>query len=307
VIEPLCAALKSGDSFTRMQAARSLGYLGDKRAVEPLIAGLADPDEYSRNAMIEALGKLGDRRASNSLLPFLDDANENNRDTVLTALGGCGDANAVPRLLSFLQSGTPTEQFHVTETLGRIGDPCAVDAMIDALDGFAKAEESREGHHFLYDLPFHAMPNPANSHAMTMVIALAEIRDRRVVPMFIRLLDHPADYLRAIAAEALGRLGDPIAIPALFAASQRDDRMLADSASIGLGWLQHATALDRLIEMASGHMDGSYRVRAVEALGKLGGERAIECLWYVRDNDADVGVSAQAAEMLRQLSEQEME
>jgi len=56
----------------RMEAAHSLGIIGDKRAVEPLIAALEVGDLSCRQAVVEALGALKDRRAVPTLINALE-------------------------------------------------------------------------------------------------------------------------------------------------------------------------------------------------------------------------------------------
>jgi HEAT repeat protein len=51
-------ALTDNDSDSRMEAAISLGDLGDPSAVEPLILALKDGDEYVRYEAAGALGKI---------------------------------------------------------------------------------------------------------------------------------------------------------------------------------------------------------------------------------------------------------
>ena len=73
-VEPLIAALKDGDNSVRLDAAYSLGTLGDKRAVEPLIACLKAKDVHCAYAA-EALGNLGDERAVEPLIACLESNN----------------------------------------------------------------------------------------------------------------------------------------------------------------------------------------------------------------------------------------
>ena len=70
----------------RIEAARSLGAIGDTRAVEPLIAALEEGDLSCRQAAAEALGALKDKRAVPSLIPALDRFSGDAHASVLTAL-----------------------------------------------------------------------------------------------------------------------------------------------------------------------------------------------------------------------------
>lgn len=67
------AALKDKDSRKRIEAARTLGGLCDKRATEALMVAFSDNDLAVRVAVIEALGQLGDQEAIDPLLEAIPD------------------------------------------------------------------------------------------------------------------------------------------------------------------------------------------------------------------------------------------
>jgi len=60
------------DPQVRADAARSLGEVGDERAVDALLAALHDPEETVRAAAAAALGKIGDPRAIPALTNLLE-------------------------------------------------------------------------------------------------------------------------------------------------------------------------------------------------------------------------------------------
>jgi HEAT repeat protein len=70
-IEPLVAALRDSDWSLRGNAAKTLGKIGDVRAVELLIASLQD--HLVRVEAITALGKIGDKRAVDPLIQILSE------------------------------------------------------------------------------------------------------------------------------------------------------------------------------------------------------------------------------------------
>ena len=67
------AALKDNDPQKRIEAARALGGLCDKRATEALTVVLRDANLAVRVAVIEALGRLGDQEAIDPLLESIPD------------------------------------------------------------------------------------------------------------------------------------------------------------------------------------------------------------------------------------------
>lgn len=117
----------------RGSAARSLGRLGDRRALEPLQGLLADPYFTVRAEAVEALGDLGDRAAVPALIERLDDEDLNVRHFAARALGKLGDPAAVPALIKQLSNENPRLRMAVAEALAEIGDPAAVEPLQGAV------------------------------------------------------------------------------------------------------------------------------------------------------------------------------
>src|SRR2546430_5680448 len=86
-VEPLLRVLfNDRDTAVRVDAARSLGEIGDARAVEFLVTAMTDLDV--RPQAVEALGKIGDRRAVPSLVAVVTGSS---RPAESRPLDGCGD------------------------------------------------------------------------------------------------------------------------------------------------------------------------------------------------------------------------
>jgi HEAT repeat protein len=87
-VDRIIAFLDDPDYGTQLDAVRSLGEIGDGRAVEPLLAVINRPN-FSGVAA-EALAKIGDRRAVGPLIGFLENANREDqiklRNWVVTSL-----------------------------------------------------------------------------------------------------------------------------------------------------------------------------------------------------------------------------
>ena len=100
--EALLEALSFDDAVTRAQAARSLGFRGQREAVPPLLELLADgeTDDTVRAAVYTALGSLGDRRATPVLLACVDGTEPAElKGDCLVALGTLGDPASLARVI----------------------------------------------------------------------------------------------------------------------------------------------------------------------------------------------------------------
>jgi HEAT repeat protein len=84
--EVFIGALGSSDPVVRRAAVRTLGRIGDTRAVEPLIALVRDRYEEVREMVADALGMIGDDRAIQPVISMLNDPSEHVREAAAEAM-----------------------------------------------------------------------------------------------------------------------------------------------------------------------------------------------------------------------------
>jgi hypothetical protein len=72
-LDLLIEALKDSDHSVRRYAAKTLGEIGDPKAVEPLEQALQDRDWSGRSSAIEALRKIGNAKAEKYIKKYLND------------------------------------------------------------------------------------------------------------------------------------------------------------------------------------------------------------------------------------------
>ena len=86
-MKKLIGTLKDGDAYSKIDAATSLGEMGDPSAVPALIKALDDPDLDVRESAAGALGKIKDERALSKLEDVAEDDPEKLvRDAALKAI-----------------------------------------------------------------------------------------------------------------------------------------------------------------------------------------------------------------------------
>jgi len=231
--------------LVRAEAAHCLGEIGDTRAVEPLIQALSYRGKYGfywqvRMNAANALGEIGDARAVEPLIQALWDPQPQVQLSAANALGKIGDARAVKPLIRrhsekekdpFLFDEYTDIQIAAREALVKIGGEAAAEYFIQAGD--------RE--------------------------SVVRIGEAAVEPLIQTLESEEEDWgIRALAADALGKIGDTRAERALVAAMTQDSgvrgaaavaltEMYKDDISKLLGYLENrdtALAVYRaLIEM----------------------------------------------------------
>ncbi len=89
-VERLIKDLGDEGWLDRKVAAKSLGEIGDARALEPLIKALGDWAWDVRKTAAEALGKIGDAGAVESLIKALGDGDKDVREAAAEALENIG-------------------------------------------------------------------------------------------------------------------------------------------------------------------------------------------------------------------------
>jgi phycocyanobilin lyase alpha subunit len=135
-VELLIAALEDEDDRTdvggyplRRNAARSLGKLGDRRAVPALIQALHCSDFYVREAAAQSLEMLGDPAGVPKLVALLQDDVPGTQpapepphlaqpfDAIMEALGTLGASEAIPLIEPFLNHDIPRVQYAAARAL----------------------------------------------------------------------------------------------------------------------------------------------------------------------------------------------
>lgn len=139
---------------------------------------------------------------------------------------------------------------------------------------------------------------------------IQNLKGNRDIPGLIKALRYPfKSAVRAQAAQALGELGDPRAIPALVEALKDEREEVAKVAAQALA-AYGEPAIDPLIGLVmQKKWDGTgwnYRSQAVwlacETLGQIGDPRAIQTL-MIASKDSNTLVAAAAEKALQHLQE----
>jgi HEAT repeat protein len=209
-VEFLVAAQNSAAAQVRRAALESLGAVGGELAVEPIALALTDEEREVRLAAVRALGRLRSADGDVLGLATLVQLSQSGSDeemavAAVLALGETGDTRALPILRPLVRSGDPKAAVAAVEALGAFPEARRLDAMIDGL------------------------AHPATEVVKAALRALGEGQDGRALLHLGAALDHEAWDVRRLAADLLGRYGNPAAGPLRARLAVEDDALVREA------------------------------------------------------------------------------
>ena len=217
-------------------------------------------------------------------------------EAALRLLDGTEDQNLTVALIHYLQAtravaALPLLRERVGRTEGGIAR-AAVQAL-GRLGGEAEADLLLK--HF--DDPEY----PADLKS-DLILALGDLRQPAAVEPLVRIAGNPDEekMRRMYAADALGRIGDPRAVPVLEELFCADDALLRAYAASALGKFDREEVRRLLVQ---GLRDSNVRVRisAAKSLGSLRAKEAVEILEYKVARDPEPQMRLQAIQALGEI------
>jgi len=245
---PIITALHDPFKNVRAAAAEALGHLHSPQALEPLRRALGDKDWEVRSAAVQALGRFRDSSAFDAIIALLNDPEHEVRENVARTLEIFGDCKAITSLVLALKD----EKQNVRQR--------AMAALIALDPQWAQSDNARAAAPQLQEALKHyeywVRQSAADALARISQAQTAELRGlspsqptlaaplhfrrQAAVETFIAMLSDFDRELRAAAAEALGRIGQPSTIPALAHAANDPDAVVRNFAAHALALLQTA-------------------------------------------------------------------
>jgi HEAT repeat protein len=296
----LLQALHSDRRGSIIVAIRHMG----AQAIPILLQALQDKNlVWMRREIIRSLGEIGDPRAVPALLQMLQDESKqiNEKDEVVAALVKIDDPQAVPALLQLLRKERISQKEHnwwsdeTKKTLGRIRKPQSISAVLKVLQDedanlrMAAAEVLGEiGSLQVIPALAQALLHDENAGVRKAAAkALGKIGDTRAVPDLLQALRNEEGDARAIAAKALGLIGDPQAVFALAQVLLHDENTgVRKAAADALGNIGDSQATPALVKALQDE-DASLRMTVAAALAKIGDPQAMPVLIQALQDDVE--------------------
>lgn len=312
-VEPLLEALQDSRGPVRARAVQVLTRLRDPRAGAAIRSLLADKNTGVRVQAIRALGHFGDLSAVPLLIDVLADSKSQLRQAAARSLGQLKDPRALPLLLAYLEHVEYSELYHITIALSDFDDICVVEPLLALLErqelayplAIVSDALGRMGDQTLSYLVEVLADSTRTPKVHTCVVAVLGKQPR---PTFLQpLLDVLGNrdvQVRAHAAQALGALKDPRAIPPLLdmLENQNEDGSVQAGVITALGDLGATSAIASLITcLSSSHELIVYA--AVKALGELQAIQAMQPLCAVLFQEDALFAYTAAGEALCKLGD----
>jgi HEAT repeat protein len=307
--EPLIGALSDPSADVRVQTTLALGMLKDARALGPLTSLLNDRDPRVSLAAAESLARLQDPRARKVLVSSLSNPDWRVRARAAQVLArvsdeGIDDQTLRP-LASTLSDKDPVVRFYAAEALVSSGGKAAPH-LLGLLGGERESERDRAMRILVRIGPpavdsllaiVQDRSRPVETRAMAAQ-ALGQIGDPRAVKAVASLLKDERLGVRRNAALALSQMGEP-AVEDLLQAASSSDPATREIILEALGRVQSTRAIERVVE-ALGDSSGPVRSSAVRALGETSSERAVQPLLAILRDETST-LRSQAAASLGRL------
>lgn len=279
IVELLVEQLGAEDPETQLAAVAALGRLGDRRATPALMRLLAADRDIVVAASV-ALARLGDPDAFEALVPLLGSADATIRQAAIGALNSLGHPDMASRIAALLDSADPLLRESAVRIAGYFGYRQTVDAVIARCD------------------------DPVEGVRRAAVEHLPFLEDPRTLPRLVTALRDDTPRVRAVAAQAFARIDPSAAARPLFDATRDADAWVRYYAARSLGELRDPVAVARLGELARDDAAMHVRIAALEAVGSIGGLRAVAVLLPHADHEV-FGIAAAALRGLGRVADGE--
>lgn len=271
VTQLLVEQLKNEDIETCRAAIVAIGRIGDSRAVSALI-DILDRDDELTVVAIGALAKIGDRRSFHALLELMGHSNVAIRQAVVGALNSIGHPEMPEYIKDYLVNPNPLVRESAVKIAGYFGYPDCVDLLLS----LAKDEDENVRAAVIEHIPY--------------------LESEKGLSALIEAIKNDTAKVRAACARAFSHMEGHEALKYLITALEDEDPWVRYFACRSLGRIGIHDALNALTKIAEEDKARYVRFAAIEAIGNIGGARAVSVLSVFSNSfDQDIARSAISA------------
>ncbi|MGC8959912.1 MAG: HEAT repeat domain-containing protein [Chloroflexia bacterium] len=226
------------------------------------------------------------------LLRELDSPLPSRRERAVELLAESGEEQVLPALVSLARRETnPMVRWKAFQAISRLAGEAVGSAELPSPEEVAAWRDEA-----LADL-LGRLESEQAGRRWEAAEGLGDLGDPRAVPALVRALRDPHAFVRWAAAQAIGRIGGEEAVVLLLPLLQERDPLVRRSAADALGYLD-APAVRQALRRALRDPDPTVRRNAVEAVARLGDREAVGILAAVLTSSDDLWVRYSAAEAL---------
>ncbi len=239
---------------------------------------------------------LGTGEERERLLPLLlrelDSPLPSRRERAVELLAEAGEEQALPAFLSLIRREKhPLVRWKAFRALSHLAGEAAGPADLPSPEEVSSWRDDA-----LTDL-LGRLGSTQASQRWEAAEGLGELGDPRAIPALVQALRDPHAFVRWAAARAIGRIGGEEAVALLLPLLQEDDPLVRRSAADALGYLD-TPDVRQALRRALRDPDPSVRRNAIEAVARLGDREAVGILAAVLTSSDDLWIRYSAAEAL---------
>lgn len=286
--------LDSQSAQTRLAAIIALGKINDPRAIEPLLS-LIQRETNLRNlrTLCDVLERLGDARALPALEKLTTHEDRWLKNTALTVLNDLKLKTELASLpadsaerLKIIRAALQQQDDQAVLSAIRYLTKSNSDAKVEFLSSLLQHENKKVRASAIYALLRDSSPAATtvllpllegSEPSRDVALALAERKDRRALPVLLKMAHDQNRYTRREVAKHLHYYGQET-IPVLCDLLKSEDSQTRRAALSSLSRLADETPLEPLLEYARTETEDSDRYRVLKVLGQINDPRSIEFL-----------------------------
>lgn len=276
-IEGLKTAVKDGSPFIRRRSLEGLAGLCGEKAIPILVEHLDDPDDFVRLTVVKELGEISGEGVIDALIEATGDDDSFVAEKAFTSLTKIGGPRVYQYLIDYPSTHTGQSIGYAAEALGKIGNAEAIPTLARLLEEYRSDDtEQDEPTDFPWDWE--------NDYVRVRIAAaLCQLGDERGRPVLTEAIEKGEElkYATKALSRSAGDEVSPLLLNTLEKYRGKEDSVSLAEALCNLNVNdenQIVSAMATILDKYKGWSYESLKVSAINVLGRIGGQLAVEGL-----------------------------